>query len=58
MFTLIADDEIVFTKALTSDLAFRLPNGYKSDKLAVAVSANIPVTDIVVDETMSGLKSV
>lgn len=58
LFTLIADDEIVFTKALTSDLAFRLPKGYKSDKLAVAVSANIPVTDIVVDETMSGLKSV
>lgn len=58
LFTLLSDDEIVFTKSLSSDRAFRLPPGYKSDKLAVAVSATIPVTDIAVDETMSGLKTV
>lgn len=58
IFQIYDDQDLKFYKNLTADRSFKLPKGYKSDKLAIAVSATIPVFDLVTGETINDLKQV
>jgi hypothetical protein len=55
-FQLWADGVLKFTRQVKSCRAFRLPGGYKSDNVEIALSGNVKVTGVVLAETMDGLK--
>lgn len=56
-FQLWIDNQVKFTKVVTSSAAFTLPSGYKSDAVSVRLTGNVKVLAVVVGETMIGLRS-
>jgi len=57
-FQLWIDGVHKFTKQVTTSKSFRLPAGYKSDRVAVRMSGNVRVSKIAVAESMDALKVV
>lgn len=55
-FQLWINNELKFTKQVTSSRAFRLPGGYKADALAIRITGNVKVLAAVVGETMQSLR--
>lgn len=55
-FTLYADGEVKFSKQIIDTKAFRLPDGYKKDNVAVKLSGNVRVRGVVVGSSMSALR--
>ncbi len=58
VFQLYANRELVFEKAINSRGIFRLPFGYKSDELEVAISGPARVREIQMAETPTALRGV
>lgn len=56
IYTLYSKGRPVFSKALSSSNAFRLPAGFKTDAISHQLSGNVHVKSIKVAETMTGLK--
>lgn len=56
-YTLYSKGRPVFSKALSSSDAFRLPAGFKTDAISHQLSGNVHVKSIKVAETMTGLKA-
>ena len=56
-FQVFADGVLKLSKTLTSNKAFLLPGGYKSDAFAFRVAGNITVKSIVVADSMKGLSA-
>ena len=50
-FTLYADGEPVFTKAVTSSTPFRLPGGYRSEVFNVGLDSSVPTYTITIAES-------
>ena len=48
----------VFSKFVTSQDAFRLPSGFKHDKLTVRLTGNVRIKSVRIAETMKGLANV
>lgn len=57
-FTLFADGVLRFSKNLSEDRAFRLPDGYRARTYEVRVTGTVDVQQIAVAETMRELKAV
>ena len=55
-FTLVRDDEPVFTKNVTSNRVFKLPGGTKSDLYAIQISSTIAVYSLNAAESVNELK--
>jgi hypothetical protein len=56
-FQLWINNELKFTKHVLTPKAFRLPDGYKADAIAVRVTGNVRVLAVVLGETMKSLKA-
>ncbi len=57
-FTLYCDDVAVFSRTLVSDQsAFKLPQGFKTDNVAVGLTGAVRVKSVKLAETMLGLKA-
>ncbi len=57
-FTLYCDDVAVFSRMLLSDQsAFKLPQGFKTDNVAVGLTGAVRVKSVKLAETMLGLKA-
>lgn len=57
-FTLYCDDVAVFSRVLVSDQsAFKLPQGFKTDNVAVGLTGAVRVKSVKLAETMLGLKA-
>ncbi len=48
----------VFSKFVTSQDAFRLPSGFKHDKLTVRLTGNVRIKSVRIAESMGGLRNV
>lgn len=48
----------VFSKFVTSQDAFRLPSGFKHDKLTIRLTGNVRIKSVRIAETMNGLANV
>jgi hypothetical protein len=48
----------VFSKFVTSQDAFRLPSGFKHDKLTIRLTGNVRIKSVRIAETMKGLAGV
>lgn len=57
-FKLYVDKSLKFTKPVTSDDMFRLPQGYKSDTFEVEVEGNVRIRAIHLGQTPTSLKEV
>jgi hypothetical protein len=57
-FQLYACNERVFTKALNSERAFKLPAGFKCDTVAVRIAGNVKVRGVVLGSSMADLRGV
>jgi hypothetical protein len=55
-FQLWVDKQLIYTGAVNSNDAFRLPTGYRSDTFEMAVTGNVRVRSIHLAETMLGLR--
>lgn len=55
-FQLWINNELKFTKQLTTSRAFALPAGYKADAIAVRITGNVKVLGVVVGESMLALR--
>lgn len=56
-FSLYADGVLVYSVPLVNSLAFRLPDGYKSDQVTVRLSGNVNVKGVVLGSSMVDLKT-
>jgi len=57
VFELFSGNDLKFSKTITSDAAFRLPSGFKTDKFSVRVTSTVPVSSILVGTTMDDLRT-
>lgn len=57
-FTLIADDQVKYSRVVVDKTPFRLPSGYKSDVYEVQLSGTATVHAVELGETMLDLKTV
>lgn len=57
-FSLYADGKVVYSKVIPNDKGFKLPSGYRSDRMAVRIQGNTQVAAVVLAETMTGLSQV
>jgi len=57
-YQLYVDNVLVFTHQVTDALAFRLPTGYRSDRVSHRISGNTRVREIHYAETPDGLRKV
>lgn len=55
-FQLWTDNKLRFTKTLTGSRAFKLPDGYKSDHIAVRITGTVKVSGVVLAPTMKELE--
>lgn len=55
-FSLYVDGALKFSKVVTSGSAFRLPGGYKTDRVAVRVVSQCRIRGIAIGETMKSLE--
>jgi hypothetical protein len=56
VFSLYVNNQLVYSTTVSSTRAFRLPAGYKADNATVRLSGNIPVTAVVLGESMQALR--
>jgi len=57
-FTLYVNGKEKFSRSLSSNQAFRLPGGYKSDRFSIRVAGTMRVRSVKLAETMDGLRQV
>jgi hypothetical protein len=54
-FTLYADGQLVFAKAISSSEPFRLPAGFRSEVYQVGLSTSIPIYNVTIAESVAEL---
>jgi hypothetical protein len=57
VFELYAGNDLKFSKTITTEKAFRLPSGFKTDRLSIRVISTVPINSILIGETMDDLRT-
>ncbi|MEI8197065.1 MAG: hypothetical protein WCI73_14290, partial [Phycisphaerae bacterium] len=57
-FILYAGGKVRFTKTVTSEKPFRLPQGYRSDNCSMRLQGNVIVKRVILAQSMDSLRQV